>query len=64
MGKKEDLNKARLGEYKDEVTGEPVIIQEAGLGTYEKVYVKKGQAFPLGTTVQESDVRGLEKITD
>jgi len=58
-----DPNAERAGHYRDTATGEIVSIEGPYLGAYRKVYQDgKKQPQPLGTTVNESDIRGLERI--
>jgi len=57
-----DPNAERAGHYRDTATGEIVSIEGPVIGTYQKVYQDGRKPQPLGTTVSELDIRGLERI--
>ncbi|HJX50652.1 MAG TPA: hypothetical protein VJ438_04265 [Candidatus Nanoarchaeia archaeon] len=56
-----DPNKERAGRYQNTSTGELIDIEGPELGLYRKVH-RDGRIEPLGTTVSECDIKGLERI--
>lgn len=58
-----DLNKERVGNYRDLETGKAISIEGPNLGLYQRVY-EDGTIQPLGTVVMLDDVKGLVKIID
>ena len=56
-----DPNMERAGHYRNTSTGEIVSIEGPNTGIYTKVN-QDGRIQPLGTTVSDMDIYGLERI--